>query len=214
MSYSLIRPIGKISPMLVYHACRSECIGALISDWTSYIAVILRDFAWNQIARVNHVFKCAFEENRSHLHYKPMMIYVIHGVVCGVIVRYCSIPFIFQTGYHSATEVTLKNMGEWKNESARNCRCNHCKPKHYANMYIFKVMVCIFLDDDLIKWKHFPRYWPFVWGIHRLLVNSPHTKANNAELWCFLWSTSEQTVELTIITPVIWNAIALIMPSL
>ena len=21
--------------------------------------------------------------------------------------------------------------------------------------------------DDVIKWKHFLRYWPFVWGIHR-----------------------------------------------
>ena len=29
-------------------------------------------------------------------------------------------------------------------------------------------------DDDVIKWKHFPRYWPFVWGIHRSPVNSPH----------------------------------------
>ena len=28
--------------------------------------------------------------------------------------------------------------------------------------------------DDVIKWKHFPRYWPFVRGIHRWLVNSPH----------------------------------------
>ena len=28
--------------------------------------------------------------------------------------------------------------------------------------------------DDIIKWKHFPRYWPFVWGIHRSPVNSPH----------------------------------------
>ena len=27
---------------------------------------------------------------------------------------------------------------------------------------------------DGIKWKHFPRYWPFVRGIHRSLVNSPH----------------------------------------
>ena len=26
----------------------------------------------------------------------------------------------------------------------------------------------------VIKWKHFPRYWPFVRGIHRSLVNSPH----------------------------------------
>ena len=28
--------------------------------------------------------------------------------------------------------------------------------------------------DDVIKWKHFPRYWPFVRGIHRRPVNSPH----------------------------------------
>ena len=25
-----------------------------------------------------------------------------------------------------------------------------------------------------MKWKHFPRYWPFVRGIHRWPVNSPH----------------------------------------
>ena len=30
------------------------------------------------------------------------------------------------------------------------------------------------LHDDVIKWKHFPRYWPFVRGIHRSTVNSPH----------------------------------------
>ena len=26
----------------------------------------------------------------------------------------------------------------------------------------------------IIKWKHFPYYWPFVRGIHRSPVNSPH----------------------------------------
>ena len=30
------------------------------------------------------------------------------------------------------------------------------------------------VDDDVIKWKHFPHYWPFVRGIHRSPVNSPH----------------------------------------
>ena len=30
------------------------------------------------------------------------------------------------------------------------------------------------IHDDVIKWKHFPRYWPFVQGIHRSPVNSPH----------------------------------------
>ena len=28
--------------------------------------------------------------------------------------------------------------------------------------------------DYVIKWKHFPRYWPFVRGIYRWSVNSPH----------------------------------------
>ena len=28
--------------------------------------------------------------------------------------------------------------------------------------------------DDVIKWKQFPRYWPFVRRIHRSPVNCPH----------------------------------------
>ena len=32
----------------------------------------------------------------------------------------------------------------------------------------------VLTHDDVIKWKHFPRYWPFVRRIHRSPVNSPH----------------------------------------
>ena len=39
----------------------------------------------------------------------------------------------------------------------------------------------------------------------------PLTKASDTELWCFLWSTPEQTVEQTIEMPAIWDAI---IPSL
>ena len=42
----------------------------------------------------------------------------------------------------------------------------------------------------------------------------PLTKASNAALWCFLWFAPEQTAEQPIETPVIWDAIALIMTSL
>ena len=28
--------------------------------------------------------------------------------------------------------------------------------------------------DDVVKWKHFPRYWPFTRRNHRSPVNSPH----------------------------------------
>ena len=37
-------------------------------------------------------------------------------------------------------------------------------------------MICLISHDDVIKWKHFPRYWPFVRGIHRSSVNSPHKR--------------------------------------
>ena len=61
--------------------------------------------------------------------------------------------------------------------------------------------------DDVIKCKHFPRYCPFVRGIHRSPVDSPHKDRRSRvdsphkgqwrgtpELWCFPWSAPEQTV--------------------
>ena len=41
---------------------------------------------------------------------------------------------------------------------------------HQKKIRIYQRMI----HDDVIKWKHFPRYWPFVRGIHRSPVNSPH----------------------------------------
>ena len=38
----------------------------------------------------------------------------------------------------------------------------------------FSCYCTIICHDDVIKWKHFPRYWLFVRGIHRSPVNSPH----------------------------------------
>ena len=72
-------------------------------------------------------------------------------------------------------------------------------------------MVCVKKKHDVIKWKHFLRYWPFVREIHQWLVDSPHKGQLHRAL--MFWSATEQTVEQTIETPVIWNAIALIMTS-
>ena len=36
------------------------------------------------------------------------------------------------------------------------------------------VAISVGIHDDVIKWKHFPRNWPFVRGIHRSPVHSPH----------------------------------------
>ena len=47
------------------------------------------------------------------------------------------------------------------------CECSHNLPKTVmAPLHV--------LHDDVTKWKHFPRYWPIVRGIHRSPVNSHH----------------------------------------
>ena len=57
-------------------------------------------------------------------------------------------------------------------------------------MHSLKKMLSIFVShDDVIKWKHFPRYWPFVRGIHRwrgaLMFSLTWTNAwvNNLDWW-------------------------------
>ena len=42
----------------------------------------------------------------------------------------------------------------------------------------------------------------------------PLTKVSGVELWCFLWSGPEQTVEEAIDMPVIWDTMMLILTSL
>ena len=42
--------------------------------------------------------------------------------------------------------------------------------------------------DDVIKWKHFPCHWPFLRGIHRSPVNSPHKgQWRGAFMFSLIW---------------------------
>ena len=60
-----------------------------------------------------------------------------------------------------------------------------------AAMYIQTLVNQVLIGhDDVIKWKHFPRYWPFVRGIHRSPVNSPRKGQWRGALIC-----GEETVE-------------------
>ena len=43
-------------------------------------------------------------------------------------------------------------------------------------------------SHDVIKWKYFPCYWTFVYGIHLWI---PLTKTSDAEFCCFLWCAPE-----------------------
>ena len=64
------------------------------------------------------------------------------------------------------------------------CTCVYCCVCKCIVFFPVAIAIQLGLHDDVIKWKHFPRYWPFVRGIH-------HTKASDTELSCFLWSAPE-----------------------
>ena len=70
----------------------------------------------------------------------------------------CSLALSHWCGFKRASEVTLK-------DTVKLPALNHNKiPQH----------------DDVIKWEHFLHYWPFVRGIHRSPLDSPHKGQ-----WCW-----------------------------
>ena len=57
--------------------------------------------------------------------------------------------------------------------------------------------------DGVIKWKHFPRYWPFVRGIHRSPVGSPRKGQRRGALmfslisaWTNRWANNRDAGDL------------------
>ena len=49
-----------------------------------------------------------------------------------------------------------------------------CIQKTWISSHVARTKIIQTIHDGVIKWKYFPRYWPFVRGIHRSSVNSPH----------------------------------------
>ena len=80
----------------------------------------------------------------------------------------------------------------------------------YPNLFCF-IFICEWysIHDDVIKWEHFPRYWPFEQGIHRSPVNSLHKGQWLFSLIC-AWTNGRVNIQ----TPVNWDASAPIMTSL
>ena len=65
------------------------------------------------------------------------------------------------------------------------------------------MLVAWHCHDDVMKWKHFPRYWPCVRGIHRSPVNSPHKGQWRGALmfslicvWINSWVNNRETGDL------------------
>ena len=116
------------------------------------------------------------------------------GVSLNCCLTYCRVAGDLRRSKRSC-DVTVQRKNPYWTFSLVNLTNGHYGSEETLTLInrLFKGWGCIcwsWSHDDVIKWKHFPRYWPFVRGIHRSRW-IPHTKASDAELWCFLWSASE-----------------------
>ena len=106
-------------------------------------------------------------------------------------IRLTSLALLQSNDCPSASKATLMNMDKYFMWIYYERFHNHNKAKHNKAVCIFLGIYCKCIrytnvpaaalatnsdsfHDDVIKWKHFPRNWPFVREIHRSPVNFPH----------------------------------------
>ena len=91
----------------------------------------------------------------------------------------------------------------WRECTGR--RTGQCVPWRRHNMETLSTLLalCERNHDDVIKWKRFPRYWPFVREIHRSPVNSPHKSQKRGVLmnslicaWINAWVNNREADDL------------------
>ena len=68
-----------------------------------------------------------------------------------------------------APEVVTKTTSDVTNDDKVDIMSSSCR------IFQIGIETSVLMHEDVIEWKHFPRYWSFVRGIHRSPVNSLHT---------------------------------------
>ena len=108
-------------------------------------------------------------------------------------------------GFHIIIHVSLQELsnlasdcmvdstayGQTKTRSRNPCCYIYVYICIYIYIHIYLYYTYIYITRYVIKWQHFPRYWPFVcreFTGHRWI---PRTKTSDAKLWCFLWFATE-----------------------
>ena len=92
--------------------------------------------------------------------------------------------FSYQGNHHSCL-VLLKVNPYHADKSRRPIKINICLLCICQTILDIDEPCVRLLHDDVIKWKHFQRYLPFVRGIHRSPVNSPR---RSQWRWAFMFS--------------------------
>ena len=79
--------------------------------------------------------------------------------------------------FHLCLQIYVQNYRILAISLLKRISCQHVKRLiiNFDKNHIHVWCLCLSQQHgDVIKWKHFPRYKPFVRGIHRSPVNSPH----------------------------------------
>ena len=94
-------------------------------------------------------------------------------------------PSVYFYMYHTNRKIHIQTMGTY-------------------NTHSVNAQFTLTIHDDVVKWKHFPHYWPFVRGIHRSPVKSPHKGQWRGTLmlslscaWINDWMNNREAGDLT-----------------
>ena len=100
------------------------------------------------------------------------------GADARVLVAFCVLTL--QTNTHALISIPVQLIHVSKRCPKRCVMMRHfitvCEMLQMKITDDLDVLNNFYQNDDVIKRKHFPRYWPFVRGIHRWPVNTPTPK--------------------------------------
>ena len=110
-------------------------------------------------------------DNKHSCNYYKVTIYLATWYIRKLLFAYVfatPIPLIAQRAYQRRAFLRNRGLYRWKSQitSAACVAALNTLPSSSTPLDL--------PHDDVTKWKHFPRYWPLVRGIHRWPVNSPH----------------------------------------
>ena len=136
-------------------------------------------------SEINYVSKIGPRRRKKKCHFVTK--YKIHSHNLFILPGMTDIPIcillyyikflIFQTGNLRCERQVIHMYGNlWWHIACKTM----CTISHEICRWLYSSLFCSGHDsvlpngshDDVIKWKHFPRYWPFSRGIHRSSVNT------------------------------------------
>ena len=122
-----------------------------------------------------------FRRDSPAMYGSAYVILIVADGLCKALRKHHAVPTGNKTSHESYnTEVLIASTPSFTLDSKMNEHCfrywlSYCDsiPGHVFNGPADLKLIST-THDDIIKLKHFPCYWPFVRGIHRSQVNSPH----------------------------------------